>query len=469
MGMQWPMIEIIEKLGQTAIVSQVIVEESALGLKDKELDSPESIQTTESAPTLETATVSAANTGIAETKKQLQFETVHTIKEQPTDVAKEPTSSVAVELPSNTVINQCDVVGIRLTPKVLESVGVHEKEDITPSVTSAKDINMASAETTKSQGNSELGVKLAFGKDITSESVLDVSEEIPTGISQPKSTSKISNTVNEVNKTLEPSLAQLPDQEQNYKERTNASLIITKEADKTANKISKKLPKKLSDEKDTSKEETSILETNTISIEAVKNVPEKNELKIETTPTKNVPKMTMTESEVEKTETLSESCLPQPSTAKLPTLKEPEKDEQVMKSMKKFVTKNPGKKENIQSNEKEDIRTEPKTDSVQTTKKSTEKRDIDVTVSSKSTSIREVNEPEDELPIETSVQSTKRPEDISTGSLESEENPLKTVQFNVKSKKTSLPSNTVHLDQEVPSKNKTGASQKKKKKKKKKS
>merc|ERR1712200_391073 len=107
-----------------------------------------------------------------------------------------------------------------------------------------------------------------------------------------------------------------------------------------------------------------------------------------------------TESEVEKTETLSESCLPQPSTAKLPTLKEPEKDEQVMKSMKKFVTKNPGKKENIQSNEKEDIRTEPKTDSVQTT--------------SKSTSIREVNEPEDELPIETSVQSTKRPEDIST-------------------------------------------------------
>lgn len=62
--MQWPMIEIIEKLGQTAIVSQVIVEESALGLKDKELDSPESIQTTESAPTLETATVSAANTGI---------------------------------------------------------------------------------------------------------------------------------------------------------------------------------------------------------------------------------------------------------------------------------------------------------------------------------------------------------------------------------------------------------------------
>merc|ERR1711911_266494 len=101
----------------------------------------------------------------------------------------------------------------------------------------------------QSQGNSELGVKPAFEKDITSESVLDVSEEIPTGISQPKSTSKISNTVNEVNKTLEPSLVQLPDQEQNYKERTNASLIITKEADKTANKISKKLPKKQREEK----------------------------------------------------------------------------------------------------------------------------------------------------------------------------------------------------------------------------
>ena len=63
---QWPMIEIIEKLGQTAIVSQVIVEESALGLKEEELDLPETIESTESAITLTTAVVSATKTEIGE-------------------------------------------------------------------------------------------------------------------------------------------------------------------------------------------------------------------------------------------------------------------------------------------------------------------------------------------------------------------------------------------------------------------
>lgn len=51
--MQWPMVEIIEKLGQAVIVSQVIVEESALGLK-KEV--PQIVQSKESTTeTLSTA------------------------------------------------------------------------------------------------------------------------------------------------------------------------------------------------------------------------------------------------------------------------------------------------------------------------------------------------------------------------------------------------------------------------------
>ena len=61
---QWPIIEIMEKLGHTAIVSQVIVEESALGLKEEELT--ETVKTTESTTTLKTAVVSATTTQTGE-------------------------------------------------------------------------------------------------------------------------------------------------------------------------------------------------------------------------------------------------------------------------------------------------------------------------------------------------------------------------------------------------------------------
>ena len=77
--MQWPMIEIMEKLGQTALVSQVIVEESALGLRDEELGLTEPIQSTESPITMETAIVSSAKTGIGELQQFYFFRlTAHT-------------------------------------------------------------------------------------------------------------------------------------------------------------------------------------------------------------------------------------------------------------------------------------------------------------------------------------------------------------------------------------------------------
>ena len=67
--MQWPMVEIIEKLGQAVIVSQVIVEESALGLKPKE--APEVVRPEES--TTETLSTATENTTTIKTGKMFHM------------------------------------------------------------------------------------------------------------------------------------------------------------------------------------------------------------------------------------------------------------------------------------------------------------------------------------------------------------------------------------------------------------
>jgi hypothetical protein len=43
---QWPLVQIMDKLGQTAIVSQVIVEEASLGLKTELPESATSVEST---------------------------------------------------------------------------------------------------------------------------------------------------------------------------------------------------------------------------------------------------------------------------------------------------------------------------------------------------------------------------------------------------------------------------------------